>query len=110
MAKANWDLLSEDPEDIRRLIEQERQAQRGAALESRVGQTAPRTPVEETLARIFSATLSVPVGVEDDFFALGGSSLLATQVIARIRTEFRVDAPLDWILEAPTVERLAHTV
>ncbi|MCY1137661.1 amino acid adenylation domain-containing protein [Actinoplanes sp. Pm04-4] len=46
----------------------------------------PRTPTEHALARIWSEVLGVPaVGIDDDFFDLGGHSMLATQVIVRIR-------------------------
>jgi amino acid adenylation domain-containing protein len=48
----------------------------------------PRTDVERLLAAIWSAILNVPtLGIDDDFFDLGGHSMLATQVVARIRKE-----------------------
>ncbi|MBL1100668.1 non-ribosomal peptide synthase/polyketide synthase [Streptomyces coffeae] len=48
--------------------------------------TAPRTPAETALARIWSEVLSVPrVGVEDNFFALGGDSILSIQIVSRAR-------------------------
>ncbi|XXF81242.1 amino acid adenylation domain-containing protein [Myxococcaceae bacterium GXIMD 01537] len=50
------------------------------------GYLAPRTPVEETLARIWSEVLRVPhVGIRDHFFELGGDSVIALQVVARAR-------------------------
>src|SRR5687768_8646808 len=56
---------------------------------------APRTPVEEQLAVIWSTLLHLEkVGVEEDFFALGGHSLLATQVISRVRATFHVELPV----------------
>ncbi|SEH73906.1 mycobactin phenyloxazoline synthetase [Mycolicibacterium rutilum] len=58
---------------------------------------APATPLETALTAIVAETLGIggdtPIGVDDDFFALGGDSVLATQVIARVR---------DW-LDTPTV-------
>ncbi|HEV7652751.1 MAG TPA: amino acid adenylation domain-containing protein [Actinophytocola sp.] len=51
----------------------------------RSGRVAPRTEVERVVARIWAELLRVPeVGVTDDFFALGGHSLVAAQVVARI--------------------------
>ncbi|MEU8827139.1 non-ribosomal peptide synthase/polyketide synthase [Streptomyces sp. NPDC048636] len=48
--------------------------------------TAPRTPAETELARIWSEVLGTPrVGVEDNFFALGGDSILSIQIVARAR-------------------------
>jgi len=52
------------------------------------GHAAPRTPAERTLAGIWSDVLSVhPVGTGDDFFELGGDSVLAVRVLSRIREE-----------------------
>ncbi|RZU76658.1 amino acid adenylation domain-containing protein [Micromonospora kangleipakensis] len=57
-----------------------------AARESAVELVEPRDPTERTLARIWSEVLGVPaLGIDDDFFDLGGHSMLATQVVARIR-------------------------
>ena len=70
---------------------------------------APRTPVEEMLAGIWSEVLRMEqIGVYDNFFELGGHSLLATQVISRIRNSFRYELPLRAFLEAPTVADLAE--
>lgn len=72
---------------------------------------APRTPVEEELARIWSQVLGVEwVGVHDNFFALGGHSLLATQIVAHVRDACQVELPLRSLFEVPTVEGLAELV
>ena len=69
---------------------------------------APRTPIEEGLAEIWSAVLHVErVGIHDSFFDLGGHSLLATQVISRIRNTFQIELPLHVLFDAPTVAGLA---
>jgi aspartate racemase len=69
---------------------------------------APRSPVEARLAEIWTSLLGIePVGVHDDFFALGGHSLSAMQVISRLRTTFQVDLPLLTLFEAPTIAGLA---
>ncbi|HEV7515176.1 MAG TPA: condensation domain-containing protein, partial [Thermoanaerobaculia bacterium] len=73
--------------------------------------TPPRTPVEEELAAVFREVLKVErLGVEDDFFALGGHSLLVTQVVARIRETFGVELPVRTVFENPSVAALAARV
>jgi amino acid adenylation domain-containing protein len=72
---------------------------------------APRTPVEETLAAIWSEVLGLsPVGVRDDFFALGGHSLSAARILARVRDALGADLPLPVIFENPTIEGMAGAV
>jgi hypothetical protein len=72
---------------------------------------APRTPVETTLAGIWEEVLGAErVGVRDDFFALGGHSLKATSVLARVRDALRVDLPLSVVFERRTIEGMAVAV
>lgn len=72
---------------------------------------APRTPVEEQVAAIWSSLLELKqIGVQDNFFELGGHSLIATQVISRLRDAFQVDLPLHSLFEAPTVASLADRI
>ncbi|MDV3209715.1 MAG: D-alanine--poly(phosphoribitol) ligase subunit DltA, partial [Rhodococcus ruber] len=70
--------------------------------------TAPRTPVEEIVAGVFAQVLGVPrVGRDDDFFDLGGNSLVATQVAARLSDALDASIPVRALFDAPTVEALA---
>jgi amino acid adenylation domain-containing protein len=71
----------------------------------------PRTETERRVAEIWSSVLSVTeIGVHDNFFAVGGHSLLAMQVISRLRDELGVTLTLRAIFDAPTVVELAAEV
>ncbi len=72
---------------------------------------APRTPVEQTLASIWSELLGLTrVGVHDNFFESGGHSLLATQLISRVREKFQVEVALRQLFERPTIELFATVI
>src|SRR6185503_18826295 len=81
------------------------------SLVAGAGFVAPRTPVEEIVADIWSQLLGVErIGVADNFFELGGHSLLATQVISRVRDAFGQEVALRSLFEQPTVAGLAQTI
>jgi amino acid adenylation domain-containing protein len=72
---------------------------------------APRNLVEETLARVWADLLKVErVSIHDNFFDLGGHSLLGTQVVSRVRSVFQVELSLRALFEAPTVAGLAEHI
>lgn len=72
---------------------------------------APRTAVEEQIARIWHEVLggSTP-GIHDDFFALGGHSLHAVRIAARLQDVFDVELPVRRLFESTTVAELAAVV
>lgn len=73
--------------------------------------SAPRTPVEETLANVWAEVLGLPrVGTDQSFFDLGGHSLLATQAISRLRQIFELELSVRTLFTAPTVAEFAHQV
>ncbi|HEX7648317.1 MAG TPA: amino acid adenylation domain-containing protein, partial [Noviherbaspirillum sp.] len=72
---------------------------------------APRTPDEEALAAIWAEVLKIDrIGIHDNFFALGGHSMLAAQVISRIGKAFQVALPLRTLFEMPTVAAIVKRI
>jgi len=73
--------------------------------------TAQRTPIEERLAKIVCSLLNLnEVSVNDNFFLLGGHSLLGTQLIVKIRDAFGVDLALRTLFDAPTISELSSEI
>lgn len=71
----------------------------------------PRTPTEQVLSEIWSEILQVtPIGIHDDFFALGGDSLLATRLIFKTRHALNVEIPMGTIFDVRTISRLAESI
>jgi len=71
----------------------------------------PRTSVEKILASVYSQILHVEkVGVNDDFFMLGGNSIHAILLASEVRQAFQIELPLRRFFENPTVGGLAETI
>jgi acyl carrier protein len=83
-------------------------SQRGS--EPKKTYTAPRTPVEQVLVKMYADVLALArVGINDNFFTdLGGHSLLATQLVSRIRDNFLIELPLQAVFNKPTVGELGQ--
>jgi NAD(P)-dependent dehydrogenase (short-subunit alcohol dehydrogenase family)/acyl carrier protein len=72
---------------------------------------APSTDTERAIAQAWQAALAIDgIGVEDDFFDLGGHSLMAIQLVARLRAALGVPLSIERFLELPTVAQLAGHV
>jgi amino acid adenylation domain-containing protein len=81
------------------------------AERARSARVAPRNQVEQTLTEIWRHVLGLDeIGVDDDFFELGGNSIKATQLASRVRQRFEVSLPLRAIFELKTVARCAEQV
>ncbi|MBE8969338.1 amino acid adenylation domain-containing protein [Nostocales cyanobacterium LEGE 12452] len=69
---------------------------------------APRTPTESSLAKIWAEVLNIErVGIYDNFFDLGGDSLLTVRLLKQIHKQFESELPLSTLFLNPTIESLA---
>lgn len=72
---------------------------------------APSTPIEEQLAEIWMQVLEIkPIGINDNFFDLGGDSLRAIQLVHTLRETFQRDLPMVALFDAPTINQLAQSI
>jgi amino acid adenylation domain-containing protein len=83
----------------------------GRGRPSPIPTPTPRTATERRVAEVFAEVLKTdPPGIHDDFFALGGHSLAAMQVLARLQQIFQTALPVDALFLSPTVARLAERI
>jgi len=81
---------------------------RNQALDGARAYTAPRNATESVLARIWGEVFEAgPVGVHDNFFRLGGYSLVATQIVSRVRNTLKTEAAVRLLFQHPTIAELA---
>jgi aspartate racemase len=85
--------------------------QQESAAPSREGSPATHADIEQILCRIWAEALGrETVDVHDDFFAVGGYSLLAPRILSRMKQELSVEIPLGYFVEAPTIAEQAGIV
>lgn len=71
----------------------------------------PRNQLEREIVKIWQQTLGIKqIGIEDDFFELGGDSLTAVQVINKLRETFQTELPIEAILNTGTIAKLSESV
>jgi amino acid adenylation domain-containing protein len=72
---------------------------------------APRTPMEEMLAGLWTRLLGVQqISIDDNFFTLGGHSLLATRVVSELQRSLQVEVPFKILFDSPTVAAMAESL
>jgi FkbH-like protein len=95
-------------EQVYQAVSSQKHWQKRALTEAYV---APRNSVEEKIAEIWGDVLKIEqVGINDNFFTVGGTSLLGIQVINRLGEVFQVELPLIKLFEKPTVAGIAECI
>jgi len=80
-------------------------------IEGTIEYVPPQTPTEQVVAGIWANLLALDlVGRRDNFFSLGGHSMLAAQMIGRVRNALQIELPLGSLFEAPTVADFAEKI
>ena len=113
MVPSAWVLVPTFPVDANGKIDVKRlPAPDRAGTASLGAHEAPRTDLERSVARVVAAAVGLDrVGIEEGFFAeLGGNSLTATKVVARLRRHLGVEVPVRLVFEHPTVAGLARAI
>ncbi|HEX9061552.1 MAG TPA: amino acid adenylation domain-containing protein [Clostridia bacterium] len=125
----NWKVLSVNPEKlihrsylvplenskgsdlIKILLRENDERKRKSEFNKREEYVAPRNKIEEMLVEVWEEILGTDnIGVNDDFFQLGGHSLAAVSIIARLKDRINRYIPLQWLLENRTVARLGEVI
>ncbi len=107
---ADYARIADEYSDMARISSAVLANRQSTAAEVETGSDAPRNDTEERLAAIWARTLMLPrVGINDDFFEIGGYSLLAVELLRDVIEEFKADdLTLSAVLEAPTVAKFAE--
>src|SRR5262249_44262515 len=112
MVPSTWLYLDELPLTVNGKLDRKALPASDAALHGPCATSAPpATLLEEMLCDIWKDVLGVSrIGVDDDFFALGGHSLKAIQVVHRMRAALHVDVPVRALFNAPTISATAAII
>ena len=112
MVPSTFVLLSELPLNHNGKVDRRALPAPGDGDQAQVAEyVAPRTATEQRLAAIWTEVLHRNhLGIHDNFFDLGGHSLMATQVVSRIRMQFGCDLPLRTLFECPSIAGLAEVL
>jgi acyl carrier protein len=96
-----------DPEQLSRAIE----AQKPVQHRNKDGYIAPQTELQQSLASLWAEFLKVDsVGLDDNFFEMGGHSLLAMQISFQVRDRFHVEFPLEAFLMTPVLSAQSERI
>jgi acyl carrier protein len=101
-------MLDELPTNAHGKLDRKLLRDSGSDIAGRGDLVAPRDDLEGILATIVAERLWLPaIGIDEDFFALGGHSMLGAQLSVRIGERFGIEVPLRSVFENPTVAEMA---
>tara|TARA_R110002049_G_scaffold72490_2_gene187120 strand:+ start:140363 stop:142999 length:2637 start_codon:yes stop_codon:yes gene_type:complete len=109
MVPTRYALMTEFPKTINGKIDRTQLKPCQSVVAREKSYVAPRNDLETKLCHLWQEVLNVPeVGIHDDFFLLGGSSLLVTQVVTRLTAELQIELPVRDFFANPTVATAAQ--
>ncbi|WP_179862531.1 non-ribosomal peptide synthetase [Bacillus wiedmannii] len=110
MIPSHFILLDEFPTSVNGKIERDKLPEI-ESLNLKVEYIAPQTPTEEILQQIWNSVFEMKqISIRHSFFDLGGDSLIATSLIARVKNQFDVELPISNLFESPTIEQMAEMI
>ena len=96
-----------DPEQLSRAIE----AQKSVRHRNKDGYIAPQTELQQSLASLWAEFLKVDfIGLDDNFFEVGGHSLLAMQICFQVQDRFHLEFPLEAFLMTPVLRAQSERI
>ncbi|WP_291328777.1 non-ribosomal peptide synthetase/type I polyketide synthase [Desulfovibrio sp. UCD-KL4C] len=103
--------LEEFPLTVNGKINKKALADPSAVLSSRPKSIQPQTEEERVIFKLWHELLpEAHISVDDNFFSVGGDSLLGVRLVAGMHAHFKIDIPLRWLFEHPTIAELALAV
>jgi acyl carrier protein len=111
MVPSTFTLLEELPRTVNDKVERSLLPAPGIGTSPKTERVAPRTTVEKEIQAIWIEVLRIPdVGIDDDFFEVGGHSLLALQTVSRLHARFGQQVGLRDLYQTRTIRSLSELV
>ena len=110
MKQSSFNQIATDLNDVDQILKS-MESQNRQDRQEQSNFVAPQTPVEKGLSDIWTNLLGInQVSTNDDFFKIGGNSLLATQAVSRIRKQFEIELSLKDFFGQSTIAMLAQHI
>lgn len=111
MVPSLWVPLDALPLTVNGKVDRRALPEPSSARSAAADHAAPRTPLQAEIAEAFGAVLGVEeIGVEDDFFELGGTSIMLARLASRLLAQYQLDIPVHQFFREPTVAGVSSVV